>query len=181
MFKAPTHCSKPPSRRAALILVLATAALTASPVFAANSAPVQASNAWIRWLPAGLPAGGYMQLHNLSAKPIDLVRATSADYGSTMMHHTVNKGNTTEMLPVARVTIPAHGSVAFQPGGYHIMLMQPKKTIQPGDQVPITLKFSGGTTLRVEFQVRKPDATGPAPAGGMNMRDMPGMGDGQAK
>ncbi|WP_081857969.1 copper chaperone PCu(A)C [Thiomonas sp. FB-Cd] len=175
-----SHAHRLP-RRVALTFVLAAAALAASPAFAADSAPVQASNAWIRWLPAGLPAGGYMQLRNLSDKPVDLVGATSADYGNTMLHHTVKKGNTMEMLPVSRVTIPAHGSVAFQPGGYHIMLMQPKKAVQPGDQVPITLEFSGGSTLRVEFQVRKADATGPGAAGGVNMHSMPGMGDGQTK
>ncbi|SCC91465.1 conserved exported hypothetical protein [Thiomonas sp. X19] len=160
------------TRRGLLTACAAALALVALPALAVAAPAVQASGAWIRWLPAGLPAGGYVTLHNTSAKPVELIGADSPDYGNAMLHQSMSKGGMSEMLHVEQVLIPAHGSVVFKPGSYHIMLMQPKKDVKPGDKVPITLKFSGGMALSVDFEVRKADATGP---GGMEGMDMKGM------
>ncbi|MDE1951289.1 MAG: copper chaperone PCu(A)C [Betaproteobacteria bacterium] len=163
--------STPTSRRLLLAGSLAALAWTAAPAFAATAPPpVQASGAWIRWLPANLPAGGYVLLTNTSAKPVELVGADSPDYGNAMLHQSVSKNGVMEMLHVDKVVIPAHGSMAFKPGSFHIMLMQPKKGVKPGDTVPITLKFAGGEAMTVNFDVRKADATGPGGVKGMDMK-----------
>ncbi|MDE2120924.1 MAG: copper chaperone PCu(A)C [Betaproteobacteria bacterium] len=160
------------SRRTCLGLLLGAACAFAPGAFAAGpKAPVRVSDAWIRWLPAGLPAGGYMRLHNDGAHMVALIGASSADYGEVMVHHSEMKNGTMHMLPVEKVEIPAHGDQMFQPGGYHIMLMHPRKPVAPGQQVPITLKFSDGTTLEVPFEVRKPDASD-APQGDMHGMSM---------
>ncbi len=165
------------SRRACGTLLLGGALGLVSGAFAVPTAsagptasPVRVTDAWIRWLPAGLPAGGYMHLHNDGAHTVALIGASSADYGRVMLHRSEMQQGTMRMLPVKKVDIPAHADVVFQPGGYHVMLMQPRKSIEPGQQVPITLKFSDGTQARVEFAVRRPDASG-APQGshGMSM------------
>ena len=160
-------------RRGLLTACAAALALVALPDLAVAAPVVQASGAWIRWLPAGLPAGGYVTLRNTGARPVELIGAHSPDYGNAMLHQSMSKGGMSEMLHVEQVLIPAHGSVAFKPGSYHIMLMQPKKDVKPGDKVPITLKFAGGMTLRVDFEVRKADATGPGGMTGMDMKAMP--------
>lgn len=131
---------------------------------AAQESSLRVTGAWIRWLPVGLPASGYMQMHNDGTGALALVGAASLDYGQ--LHHSEMRNGTMEMLPVCKVEIPAHGSVAFQPGGYHIMLMRPRHDIKPGDEVPITLKFSDGSQMCVQFSVRKPDASG-----GVHMHD----------
>jgi periplasmic copper chaperone A len=145
-------------------------ACTAAPAFAAPNAPsVQAKDAWIRWLPASLPAGGYVTLRNTGDKPVVLLRAASPDYGSTMLHETRNKDGVSEMVNVDKITVPAHGSIAFGPGGYHIMLLQAKKQIKPGDKVPITLQFEGGDKLPVNFEVRNADGRSVDGMKGMDM------------
>ena len=49
------------------------------------------------------------------------------------------------MRPVAGgLTIPAHGSVQLAPGGYHLMLIGPKRRFVVGNQVPATLRFARG-------------------------------------
>uniref|UniRef100_E6PVJ4 Copper chaperone PCu(A)C n=1 Tax=mine drainage metagenome TaxID=410659 RepID=E6PVJ4_9ZZZZ len=171
----PHHKSHGIARRALLASCVAVAAVTIAPAFAAGAPTVQAKGAWIRWLPANLPAGGYVQLSNTGDKPAVLVGAESPDYGNTMLHQTVSKGGVSEMIHVDKITIPAHGHMAFSPGGYHIMLMQPKKEVKPGDKVPITFQFEGGKTLTVDFEVRKPGASGPGSMKGMDMGGMKGM------
>lgn len=156
------------SRRSWAALLAGAALAAPCFAFAATSAPVQVRDAWIRWLPAGLPAGGYMHLKNESARPIDLIGATSPDYGRVMLHHSVMKSGTMQMLPVARITIPAGGDFEFKPGGYHIMLMQPVHPVKPGDQVSVTLQFAGGSTMKVHFLVR--NANGTSGMGSMPMR-----------
>ena len=122
-------------------------------VFAAPSAPgVQTKDGWIRWLPPSLPAGGYVILRNTDYKPLLLLGAESAACVNIMLHATRNK-DISEIINMDKVTIPAHGTIAFRPSGYHIMLMQVKKQVKPGDIVPLTLQFEGGDELTVNSGV----------------------------
>ena len=52
------------------------------------------------------------------------------------------------------VDIPAGGSVAFAPNGYHLMCMSPTPEMKPGASVPVTLLFQGGEKLTANFAVR---------------------------
>lgn len=127
---------------------------------------VSVRDAWIRWLPAGLPAGGYMVLENHSTKPVTLVNADSPrHYSSVRLHQSGQKDGVMSMSDVDRVVIPAHSSVQFKPGGYHIMLLNAKHTIKPGQHVPVTLRFADGHRITARFLVRKSDAGSDQPQG----------------
>lgn len=165
------------ARRACLALLTAAGLGLAPIAFAQSPTPVRAEGAWVRWLPAGLPAGGYMTLHNDSAQAVALVGASSPDYAEVMLHHSVMRNGTMHMLPVDKVEVPAHGELQFKPGGYHIMLMQARHEVHPGDQVPVILRFADGGQLRVSFEVRKPGASGDGQEhGGMQGMPMPQQG-----
>jgi copper(I)-binding protein len=155
---------------------LAAGVLSLGLLGSALAAGIQVTDAWIRWLPANLPAGGYAKVTNDTDKEVRLVGASSPDYGMVMLHRTVNKDGMSQMLHVDSIPIAAHKSMAFTPGDYHIMLMQPKPGIEPGQTVPITLKFSDGQTVTARFEVRKPTAAGPGEMKGMgDMGQMKGM------
>lgn len=141
----------------------------------ALAAGIQVTDAWIRWLPANLPAGGYAKVTNDTDREVKLVGASSPKYGMVMLHQTVNKNGMSNMVHVDAIPIAPHKSMAFTPGDYHIMLMQPKPGIEPGQKVPVTLKFSDGQTVTTEFEVRKPTASGPGDMKGMDMDHMKGM------
>jgi periplasmic copper chaperone A len=57
--------------------------------------------------------------------------------------------------------VPANGTVAFSPGGYHVMLMQPKHAVNPGDKVVVTFELSDGSKLPITFVAKAANATGP--------------------
>ena len=57
-----------------------------------------------------------------------------------------------------------------KPAGLEIMLMQPTRSIQPGDQVLLTLHFGDGHSLTVQFEVRTPDGSPVKRASGSNVR-----------
>jgi copper(I)-binding protein len=121
----------------------------------AETPPIRVADAWIRWLPAGLPAGGYATLTNTGEKPLDLIAASSSAYAEVSIHRSIDQGGTISMEPVQRITIHSHSTVDFAAQGYHLMLMQAKQPVKPGDRVPMTLRFSDGLQLTVPFEVRK--------------------------
>ncbi|UPG96670.1 copper chaperone PCu(A)C [Luteibacter aegosomatissinici] len=141
--------------------LLVTALLATSAANAADTTAVKASGAWIRVLPGGLPAGGYVTLENSSDKGVAVTGAESADYGDAMIHKSSTETGMGRMEMVDKVPVPAKGKVAFAPGGYHVMLMQPKHPVNPGDKVVVTFSLSDGTTLPVTFEAKPANATGP--------------------
>lgn len=141
-------------------LLVATLLATGA-AHAAETPAVSASGAWIRVLPGNLPAGGYVTLENTSDKAIAVTGAESADYGDAMIHRSSTETGMGRMEMVDKVPVPAKGKVAFAPGGYHVMLMQPKHPVNPGDKVVVTFELSDGSKLPVTFVARPANATGP--------------------
>lgn len=137
---------------------MATAMTTA---MASMPAAVHVQQAWIRWLPAGLPSGAYAKITNDGDTVLRLAGASSPDYGMVMLHESRLAHGDSSMVMVDHLDILAHGSVALAPGGYHLMLMHAKKAIKPGDKVPMILRFAGGETLQVDFPVLPANASGP--------------------
>lgn len=107
------------SQRRSLLVVCALGLLggaLGAPAIAAGIAPaVQVTGAWIRWLPADLPAGGYATLANSGDKAMVLTSASSPDYGNTMLHQTINKGGVSKMVRADKITITPHGTVSSPP------------------------------------------------------------------
>ncbi|MGH7092308.1 MAG: copper chaperone PCu(A)C, partial [Stellaceae bacterium] len=84
-----------------------------------------------------------------------LVGAQSSACGSLMLHRTESSGGVERMVMVPKVKVPAHGSVTFAPGGYHLMCMKPAAALMvQGHLVSVTLKFGNGETLSADFPVR---------------------------
>ncbi|HKR75926.1 MAG TPA: copper chaperone PCu(A)C [Rhodanobacter sp.] len=146
-------------KRYALPLLLA-GLLGAGPAHAATAPHVTASHAWIRVLPGALPAGAYVVLRNDGDQPVSLTGASSPAYGEAMLHESSRAGGMSRMVMVDALAIPAHGTQALASGGYHLMLMDAKQPVQPGDTVRVTLKFNDGSTLPVNFTARPASALG---------------------
>ncbi|MGA7985218.1 MAG: copper chaperone PCu(A)C [Burkholderiales bacterium] len=126
------------------------------PAHAAGGAAV--SGAWLRYIPGGAPAAGYFTLTNRGDKPLSLVGAECPDFGMVMIHRTIERGGISTMRPVHELAVAPGKSVAFAPGGYHLMLIRPKHPLVPGGRLPITLRFADGSSLAVEFIVKSLEA-----------------------
>jgi hypothetical protein len=132
-------------------------------VYAQRSATqlgVSVSEAWIRWLPGGLPAGGYLTLRNDGELACTLTSVSSPDYARASLHRSALQGSVSTMQPVQQIKVSAHQTLRFAPGGYHIMLEQPQRAIRPGDRISVVLHFADGALLPASFEVRRPDVGG---------------------
>ena len=118
---------------------------------------VSIAQAWIRLIVPARPAAGYFKLDNGTDAAIELVGASSGGCGQLMLHQSRNVSGVETMVPVKSIEVPAHGSVSFTPGGYHLMCMSPAATLSPGKKVPITLRFADGKTIMAYFAVRGAD------------------------
>jgi len=137
--------------------------IAASAVAAAAAPPatIAVSDAWIRWLPANLPAGGYVTLTNTGTRVQLLTGATSPDFAEVSLHHSVQRDGVSQMEPVSRIEIPPGHALRLAAGGYHLMLEQPTRPLKPGDEVSITLHFAGGASSTAQFAVRTPSGDKP--------------------
>jgi len=118
------------------------------------AAELSARHAWVRLLPAGLPAAGYLELDNSGANSVRLVSMQSAYFDAIELHLSSEQSGVARMRRVGNLEIPAGKTVVLAPGGYHLMMFTPAVGLKPGDQVPVTLKFSDGNLLPVNFLLR---------------------------
>ena len=111
---------------------------------------IYVTDAWVR-LPAveGRPAAAYFTLHGYS-KDSALINVTSSVAIKSEMHETMARGNMTSMTPIERVPLPADATVAFAPGGRHVMLFNVNPAIKPGSAVPLRLTFTGLPQIEVD-------------------------------
>jgi len=111
---------------------------------------IYATEAWVR-LPAveGRPGAAYFTLHGYS-KDSALINVLSPVAIKTEMHETMAKGSMTSMAPIESVPLPADSTVAFAPGGRHVMLFNINPAIKPGSTVPLTLTFTGFPRIEID-------------------------------
>jgi len=140
-----------------LRLILMTLVLVASSSGTA-AADITARHAWIRLLPGDLPAAGYLELINNGAGGVQLTGVQSTRFGAIEVHLSSEQSGVARMRRVDTLAIPAGKTVALKPRGYHLMLFEPVDDLKPGGQVTVTLEFSDGSQLPVNFLLR--DATG---------------------
>jgi copper(I)-binding protein len=132
-------------------LWIAVTAAAATP-----AATITVSDAWVRWLPSNLPAGGYVTLKNTGTHAQVLTGATSPDFAEVSLHQSVERDGVSQMQPVSQVEIAPGAVLSLAGGGYHLMLEQPTRPLKPGDEVSITLHFAGGSSTTAQFEVRPP-------------------------
>ncbi len=126
----------------------------ASPLPAAET-EVTVAHPWMRYLLPSLPAAGYMVLRNSGEDDAVLTGATSPACGMLSLHESKEESGMAMMMSEPSIPIPAHGSVNFAPGGYHLMCMRPR--MRAGGSVPVTLIFQDGQRLTTVMPVYGPN------------------------
>ena len=148
-------------------VALAFAALLLAPRLAsaeqAGSGAITVEKAWSRATPGGAEvAAGYLTIVNHSDVADRLVSASTAIAGKTEIHQMKMSDGKMEMRPLPDgIEIPAKGTVALEPMGYHLMLMQLKHPLEKGETFAGSLTFEHAGTIDVTFNVEGIGASGP--------------------
>ena len=112
---------------------------------------------WARPTVEGTKTGAaYLLLANKGTAPDKLVSASSPVAGKTQIHQTTDEGGVMKMHEVAGgIELVPGATVALKPGGYHIMLLDLKQTLNEGRHIPLTLTFAKAGSIDVEVDVEK--------------------------
>jgi copper(I)-binding protein len=139
------------------IALLAAAGLLSTAAFAQSQAQpsVNVVDPWIRaTVPAQKATGAFMQLK--AAKATRLLAASSPAAGRVEIHQMEMQGQTMRMHAVDGIDLPAGQAVNLASGGYHIMLLDLKRQLKEGEQVPMTLTLQGADGKRDSVNLTVP-------------------------
>jgi copper(I)-binding protein len=114
------------------------------------------ADAWIREAPPHAAAlAGYLSLSNASAVPVTLDSISSADFGSIEIHRSEMHEGMMHMRKESGLRIEAGSSLALEPGGVHLMLLDGRRALRAGDVVVLRLRFSDGEDIAIDAPVRR--------------------------
>jgi periplasmic copper chaperone A len=129
------------------------AALTCGTAHAAGRLVVE--DAWIRTAPpTAAMRAGYAVLRNAGDAPLVVTGASSDAFGDVSIHATTIENGVARMRELAAIPLAPGESVALEPGGKHLMLMQPGAEFGAGAKAEIRFEIEGGTSTSAEFVVR---------------------------
>jgi copper(I)-binding protein len=96
---------------------------------------------------------GYVKFTNTSDKDVEFYRFTSPVYDSVEMHITENKSGSAKMKQVKTILVPANSSLELKPGGAHLMLIGPRRTVNAGEQVLMIAQDAQERRFMLKFTV----------------------------
>lgn len=110
---------------------------------------------WLRLPPVSMPMlAGFGRIDNRCDAPVTIVGVASPAFAEVSLHETRIEDGISRMRALPELIIAGGASATLQPGGKHLMLMQPVRQLQPGETVEIEFRLADGGTLRGDFQVR---------------------------
>ncbi len=125
--------------------------------------PVSVMHARINATIPGMPVTGvYFDLRNDSDTVLSLTSVTSKVSNHIEIHEHVMTNGLMKMQEVSEgINIASRDTVHFEPGGYHLMVMNLQKPIKEGEFVELTLHFSDGTSQLIRAKGSKPGQSHP--------------------
>ena len=117
------------------------------------SAQTVVDDAWVRATVAGQPSTGAF-MHITSSTDSKLVEVRSPVARTVQIHESKMQNDVMSMQPVAALALPAGKSVAIEPEGYHVMLIDLVNQVKAGDQVPLTLIVEDSKGVKEQIEVK---------------------------
>jgi len=113
------------------------------------------ADGWSPLAPPGRMMAGFMALHNLGDASVRLVSGESERFGHIEIHTMTMDDGVMRMRKLEHLEIPPGETVKLQPGGLHLMLMQPKGKFELGEQFDLALIDDQGKRFPITLEVRE--------------------------
>ena len=113
---------------------------------------------WSAKAPSVAPVlGGYVTIVNTGTQDDRLVGGTTSVAERFEIHESSIVDGVARMRPAKQgIEIPAGATLSLQPGGAHIMLVNPRQRPAEGETFKATLEFEKAGSVEVEFVVQNP-------------------------
>ncbi len=117
---------------------------------------IQINNAWINEAPPTMKIlAAYLTIENTSNSDIILDRIESPAFETVEMHRSIVEDDVARMIKQNNLSIQANSQTVFEPGGLHLMLINPDSSKKQGDITALIFYFSDGSILSVDAIVKK--------------------------
>ena len=144
----------------ALIALLCATPALACDVTRGNG--IEIEHAWSRAsIGTDRPGVVYLTIRNTGAADDVLTGITTPAADMPMLHETVVTDGIASMPHVMSVPVPAGGTIALEPGGFHAMLMGLTQVLEKGATFPVTLTFRDAGAVTVDVEILGLGAKGP--------------------
>lgn len=110
----------------------------------ARATPPQATNSAV-----------FTEIVNTGDKDRFIVKASSPVAEKVELHNVFKHGDTLQMRQIEKIKVPAKGKIVLKPGSYHLMLLDLKQPLVPGENVAVKLTFANGETQTFQAPVKK--------------------------
>ncbi|MBE7939747.1 MULTISPECIES: copper chaperone PCu(A)C [Ramlibacter] len=131
-----------------------TSAPAASAASNAKAAAAQVEGGWVRATVAGQQGtGAFMRI--TTREPMQLLAVRTPVAGEAEVHEMKMEGGVMRMRPAGAIALQPGQPLELKPGGLHLMLMDLKRPLPAGSQVPVTLvlKDAQGVERTVALQL----------------------------
>jgi periplasmic copper chaperone A len=119
---------------------------------------LQIEKAWIKLAPPTASVNAaYLELHNPSSSVVIISQIAADCCGHVMLHETRIDGDQAAMHHLDELSVPAKSSIAMQPGGLHLMLMQIKTPLVIDAKVSFVLTYADGRQQQLVAVVKRDD------------------------
>ncbi len=124
---------------------------------AAGKQELSVQDVWARPGLAGGTSAVYFVIDN-PGEAAEVLKSARSDAAAQVELHKseMDASGTMTMMPQESVSVPAGGKVEFKAGGYHVMLINLKQALQPGDTFSITLDFEKAGAKSYQVTVKQP-------------------------
>jgi len=140
--------------------------LLAGGIASAQQNSIRVENAWSRAAQQGGTGVVYLTVVDDGA-PDRLMGIASPVAAQAQLHESFTDRGVAKMREVPAATVESGKPLTLAPGGYHIMLMNLKQPLHPGDTFPVTLSFEKAGQVTATASVQAAGRT--MPMGGMPM------------
>ena len=111
------------------------------------------------WSPPAPPGATVIAVYaTLVAHQNDtLLSVSSPTAREAQLHATTEENGMMKMRPVAQLALKAGETVRFEPGGMHLMLMDPNTAPSPHPPISLTFHFEHAGDIEVRAEVKQPN------------------------
>lgn len=138
------------------VMMVAAQCGTASTTTESSDPKIMVMEPWARSSPRGMTNGAvYMMFMNEGNTTDTLMSAESEVAETVELHESKMEGEVMKMKPVSSIEVPAGGSTTLKPGGLHVMLINLKQELTPGEKITLTLNFEKSGPMTIEAEIRE--------------------------
>ena len=125
--------------------------------------PPEAKDPWARAVNVEMGAAGavpgtssavYLRIRNPGPRADRLLGGKSPVASRVELHESRMEGDVMRMRRVEGLLVPGGGEVGLTPGGLHLMLLDLRESLVPGDTLSLTLDFERAGPVEVRVPVR---------------------------